>query len=319
MPHDHAHSHHSHHAAVSRKLTIATLATLAFVGVQLVVGYAANSLAVISDAVHNFTDGIALVLALIAVRLERRPATDEKSYGYHRAGILAAFVNAALLVAFTFYIFVEALERLRTPAPVNDVAMIIVAAAGIALNVAITISLRQEGKDDVNIRGAVAHMFGDTLSSAGIIIAAVLIRYTGVHQIDAAVSVLIGLLILWSSWDILRESMNLLLEGTPRGIDPDAVARSISAVEGVYGVHHLHIWALGSSRPALSCHLMVGDVPVKSTGHLLDHVNEMLAREYRIAHTTIQFEFAECAEDDPFCVPYGVEADRRTGGDRRRE
>ena len=319
MAHDHDHLHHGHHAAVSRKLTIATVATLLFVVVQLVVGYAANSLAVISDAVHNFTDGIALVLALIAVRLERRPATDEKSYGYHRAGILAAFVNAALLVAFTFYIFVEAVERFRAPAPVNDIAMILVAAGGIALNVAITVSLRREGKEDVNIRGAVAHMLGDTLSSAGIIVAAILIRYTGVQQIDGAVSVLIGILILWSSWDILRESVNLLLEGTPRGIDPDAVARSISAVDGVYGVHHLHIWALGSARPALSCHLMVGDVPVKSTGGLLDQVNAMLLREYRIAHTTIQFEFANCAEDDPYCVPYGVEADRRTGGDRRRE
>ena len=319
MAHDHDHLHHGHHAAVSRKLTIATVATLLFVVVQLVVGYAANSLAVISDAVHNFTDGIALVLALIAVRLERRPATDEKSYGYHRAGILAAFVNAALLVAFTFYIFVEAVERFRAPAPVNDIAMILVAAAGIALNVAITVSLRREGKEDVNIRGAVAHMLGDTLSSAGIIVAAILIRYTGVQQIDGAVSVLIGILILWSSWDILRESVNLLLEGTPRGIDPDAVARSISAIDGVYGVHHLHIWALGSARPALSCHLMVGDVPVKSTGGLLDQVNAMLLREYRIAHTTIQFEFANCAEDDPYCVPYGVEADRRTGGDRRRE
>ena len=319
MAHDHDHLHHGHHAAVSRKLTIATVATLLFVVVQLVVGYAANSLAVISDAVHNFTDGIALVLALIAVRLERRPATDEKSYGYHRAGILAAFVNAALLVAFTFYIFVEAVERFRAPAPVNDIAMILVAAAGIALNVAITVSLRREGKEDVNIRGAVAHMLGDTLSSAGIIVAAILIRYTGVQQIDGAVSVLIGILILWSSWDILRESVNLLLEGTPRGIDPDAVARSISAIDGVYGVHHLHIWALGSARPALSCHLMVGDVPVKSTGGLLDQVNAMLLREYRIAHTTIQFEFANCAEDDPYCVPYGVEADRRMGGDRRRE
>ena len=317
MGHDHDHLHHGHHAAVSRKLTIATIATLLFVVVQLVVGYAANSLAVISDAVHNFTDGIALVLALIAVRLERRPATDEKSYGYHRASILAAFVNAALLVAFTFYIFVEAVERFRAPAPVNDIAMILVAAAGIALNVAITVSLRKEGKDDVNIRGAVAHMFGDTLSSAGIIVAAILIRYTGVQQIDGAVSVLIGVLILWSSWDILRESVNLLLEGTPRGIDPDAVARSISLIEGVYGVHHLHIWALGSARPALSCHLMVGDVPVRNTGGLLNRVNEMLTREYRLAHTTIQFEFANCAEDDPYCVPYDVEGDRRTGGDRR--
>lgn len=302
MAHDHAHSHSSN--TVSRKLVLATIATVAFVVIQLVAGYLANSLAIISDALHNFTDGLALVLALAAIRLERRPATDEKSYGYHRAGILAAFVNAAALVAFTIYVFVEAWERFRNPTAVDELAMIVIASLGIALNSAITFALRREGKSDVNIRSAVVHMFGDTMSSVGLIAAALLIRFTGMHQWDAIVSVMIGLLILWSSWDILRETVNLLLEGTPRGIDPDAVARSIAAVDGVYGVHHLHIWALGSSRPALSCHLMVGDVPVKSTGTLLDRVNEKLAREFNIAHTTIQFEFAGCAEDDPLCVPY---------------
>jgi cobalt-zinc-cadmium efflux system protein len=300
-----AHSHtHEPGVTVSRKLTLATIATLAFVVVQLVAGYLANSLAIISDALHNFTDGLALVLALAAVRLERRPATDEKSYGYHRAGILAAFVNAAVLVAFTAFVFMEAWERFRRPSAVDATAMIWIASIGIAINVAITWALRREGKADVNIRSAVMHMFGDTLSSAGLIVAAILIRTTGVQQWDAIVSVLIGLLILWSSWDILRETVNLLLEGTPRGIDPDAVARSLAAVEGVHGVHHLHIWALGSSRPALSCHLMVGDVPVKSTGSLLDRVNGLLEREYGIGHTTIQFEFAACDANDPLCVPY---------------
>ncbi|HUP48674.1 MAG TPA: cation diffusion facilitator family transporter [Thermoanaerobaculia bacterium] len=305
MPHDHAH-HQARNIAVSRKLIIGTLATLGFVVIQLLVGYLANSLAIISDALHNFTDGLALVLALTAVRLERRPATDEKSYGYHRAGILAAFVNAALLVAFTAYIFIEAVERLRNPATVDEMAMIVIAAAGIALNIAITLSLRREGKEDVNVRGAVVHMFGDTISSAGIIVAAILIRVTGVQQWDAAVAFVIGVLILWSAWGILRETVNLLLEGTPRGIDPEEVTRSLASLEGVQGVHHLHIWAIGPSRPALSCHLMVGDVPVKSTGRLLDRVNEVLERQYRIAHTTIQFEFAGCAEDDPFCVPYSA-------------
>ena len=301
----HGHTHHdAHSASVSRKLILATIATVAFVAVQVVAGLLSNSLAILGDALHNLTDGIALVLALVAVRLARRAPTDEKSYGYHRAGILAAFVNSALLVAFTIYLFIEAAERFRAPAVVDDLTMIVVAAAGIALNVAITLSLRREGRDDVNVRSAVVHMFGDTLSSAGIIIAAVLIRVTGVQQWDPAVSILIGVLILWSSWQILRETVNLLLEGTPRGIDPDAVAKSLSAIEGVYGVHHLHIWALGPSLPALSCHLMVGDVPVKSTSNLLDQVTRMLETHYRIAHATIQFEFANCSANDPYCVPY---------------
>jgi cobalt-zinc-cadmium efflux system protein len=303
MAHTH-HHHEAHRSSVSRKLMISAMATVAFVVVQVAVGYFANSLAVLGDAVHNLTDGVALVLALVAVRVAKRAPTDQKSYGYHRAGILAAFVNGALLVAFTIFIFVEAVERFRTPHPVNDVAMIIVAAAGIALNFAISFSLREEGKTDVNVRSAVVHMFGDTISSAGIIVAAILIRVTGALYWDAVVSIFIGVLILWSSWDILRETVNLLLEGTPSGIDPDAVARSLAAMEGVNGVHHLHIWALGPSLPALSCHLMVGDVPVRSTGTLLDQVRRMLAKEYSIAHATIQFEFAGCDPNDPYCVPY---------------
>lgn len=300
-----AHTHHeAHSAAVSRKLTISAIATVAFVGVQVAVGYFANSLSVLGDAIHNLTDGVALVLALVAVRLARRAPTDEKSYGYHRAGILAAFVNGALLVAFTVFLFIEAAERMRTPHPVNDVAMMIVAAGGILLNIAITLALREEGKTDVNVRSAVVHMFGDTISSAGIIVAAILIRVTGALYWDAVVSILIGVLILWSSWEILRETVNLLLEGTPRGIDPDAVARSLAAMEGVNGVHHLHIWALGPSLPALSCHLMVGDVPVRMTSSLLDQITRMLQKEYSIAHATIQFEFAGCDPHDPYCVPY---------------
>ena len=303
MAHDH-HHHEAHSASVSRKLLISAIATVLFVGVQVVVGYLANSLSVLGDAVHNLTDGVALLLALVAVRVARRAPTDTKSYGYHRAGILAAFINGALLVAFTVFIFIEAAERLRTPHPVNEIAMMAVAAAGIALNFAITYALRKEGKTDVNVRSAVVHMFGDTISSAGIIVAALLIRFTGALYWDAVVSILIGILILWSSWEILRETVNLLLEGTPRGIDPEAVARSLAAMEGVNGVHHLHIWALGPSLPALSCHLMVGDVPVRTTSSLLDQITRMLQEDYSIAHATIQFEFAGCDPNDPYCIPY---------------
>ena len=292
---------------LSRKLIIATAATVLFVVAQLVAGFVANSLALIGDAIHNVTDTFALLLALAAVRLQRKAPTQEKSYGYHRAGILAAFVNAATLAALTVFIFIEAFHRFRSPGIVNENAMFITAIAGIALNVAITFSLRREGKSDVNIRSAVMHMLGDAISSVGIVIAAILIRTTGVQQWDAAVSVVIGLLILWSSWGILKESVNLLLEGTPSGIDPKVVTQSIGTISGILGIHHLHIWALGPSKPALSAHLMVGDVPLKSTSRILDDVNALLLRDYGISHTTIQFEFAICATDDPSCVPFNVE------------
>jgi len=298
---------HSHHATghASQKLLIASITTAAFVVVEIVAGIRANSLALIGDALHNVTDTLALLLALFAVRVERRPATSAKSYGWHRAGVLAAFINAGALAAFTIFLFVEAAQRLRAPANVNSGAMLITATAALVLNGAITLWLRGEGRHDLNIRGANLHMLGDAISSAGIIAAALLIRSTGALFWDPAVSIAIGVLILWSSWGILREAINLLLEGTPEGIDPEAVTRAIAALDGVDGVHHLHIWALGVSRPALSCHLMVGDIPVRSTGNLLARINAMLEHEYGIAHTTIQFEFASCDADDPYCVPYG--------------
>ncbi len=296
--------HHHHHHDVSRKLTIATAANLLVVAAEVLVGVRAGSLALIGDALHNLTDAVALLIALFAVRLERRAPTSAKSFGYQRAGILAAFINAAMLLTFTLFFFHEAYERLRAPRNVSTTAMLITAAIALLVNGATALSLHHESRDDVNIRGAFVHMVGDAVSSAGIIVAAVLIRLTGTPIWDAAVSILIGLMILWSSYGVLRESVNLLLEGTPSAINPDAVTSSLGEIDGIYGVHHLHIWALGPSSPALSCHLMVGDVPVKETTRILDEINAMLARDYRIAHTTVQFEYAMCAEDDPFCVPF---------------
>ncbi|HXG57808.1 MAG TPA: cation diffusion facilitator family transporter [Thermoanaerobaculia bacterium] len=289
---------------MSRKLVIAAAANLVFVVVELVAGFYANSLALIGDAFHNFTDVLALLVALFAVRLEQRPPTDEKSFGYQRAGTIAAFINAGTLVGLTLFLLVEAIDRFRSPAMVDETLMMITAAVAVLINGAIPLSLRQERRTDVNIRTAVLHMISDAVSSAGIIIAALLIRATGTPVWDPAISVGIAALILWSSWGILRETVNLLLEGTPSGIDPAAVTRALAGIEGVQGVHHLHIWALGPSRPALSCHLMVGDVPVRSTSGLLDQITGMLRREFGIVHVTVQFEFAECAEGDPYCVPY---------------
>lgn len=300
----HAHHHHERPREVSRKLVFASAATLLFVVLELVAGIVAGSLALMGDALHNFTDTVALLIALLALRLERRPPTTARSFGYQRAGILAAFVNSGVLVAFTIFIFVEAFERFRTPRPTNTGWMLVTAIVAIVLNGAITLSLRREGQHDVNIRSAVLHMLGDALSGAGIVGAALLIRATGSPQWDPAISVVIGLLILWSSWGVFKEAANLLLEGTPESIDPDAVARSLQSIDGIQGLHHLHIWALGPARPALSCHVMVGDVPLRSTAAILDNINEVLAHEHGIVHATVQFEFAGCAADDPYCLPY---------------
>ena len=182
-------------------------------------------------------------------------------------------------------------------------AEFLTAAIAMLVNGGTALSLHRDSRHDVNLRGAFVHMIGDAISSAGIIVAAILIRLTGHAEWDAVVSIGIGVMILLSSYGVLRESVNLLLEGTPSGIDPNDVTQALGKIDGIHGVHHLHIWALGPSSPALSAHLMVGDVPVSTTASMLEQINELLAHEYRIAHTTIQFEFAECAEDDPYCVP----------------
>jgi cobalt-zinc-cadmium efflux system protein len=304
-------THHHHRHDVGRKLTIAACLNVLVVAGELSIGWWAGSLALIGDALHNGTDVVALLLALVAVRLERKPATTEMSFGYQRAGVLVAFINAATLVALTVFFLQEAWSRLGHPHAVQTGAMLITAIVALAVNTGTAWSLYRESHGDVNVKGAVIHMIGDAISSAGIIVAALLIRFTGSTIWDAVVSMLIGTLILWSSYGVLKESVNLLLEGTPSGIDPGVVQDAIGAIDGVQGVHHLHIWALGPSSPALSCHLMVGDVPVKDTAALLDEINALLLRDFRIAHTTIQFEFAVCAVDDPSCTPYPLRGHAR--------
>lgn len=309
-------SHHSHsHGTISRdefrgiasrKLLISTIVTLLFVIVEIAGAVYANSLALLGDAFHNFTDSLALVLAFAALKLERLPATPSKSFGYQRAGILVAFVNAAALVALTLYLLVEAWERFRNPEVVSTRWMIITSVVALSMNVLISLWLRREGKEDLAVRSAVIHMLGDAASSVGIIVGAVAINLTGLSAIDPAISVLIAILIFWSSWGVLREAVNVLLEGVPEGIDPDAVARSVAGVDGVSGVHHLHIWALAPSRPALSCHVLLGDTTLRQSDEILERVNAMLVREWRIEHTTIQVESGTCGSDDPWCVTHDV-------------
>lgn len=284
-------------AAAGTKLAICTVLTIVFVVFEFAAGLRANSLALIGDAFHNLTDGLVLVLALVAVVLARKPPSGRKSFGYQRAGILAAFVNGALLFAFTIGYFVEAVTRARAPEPVESDIMFVVAALAILFNGSIAAWLHRGAGGDVNLRSAVLHQVADALGSLGVLVAAIGIHLTGIAAFDPFISLAIGVLILWTSWGILRETVNLLLEGTPPGIDPDEVSRALAAEDGVFGVHHLHIWALGSANPALSCHLVLADVPLSSTSALLARVNAMLAERYGVRHTTIQLEHGGCERE----------------------
>jgi cobalt-zinc-cadmium efflux system protein len=270
-------------------------ATVAFVAVEAAAGVQAGSLALLSDAGHNFTDALALLLAWFGYVLESRPADEVKTYGYRRAGVLAAFVNALALVVLAVFVFYQSYRRLVAPRPVDESTMLVVAGLGLVLNAAIMWGMRGGRRRDLNIRSAYLHMLGDALGSIGIIAGAIVIHYTGWEQVDPLLSVLIGALIIWTAWDVIQESLNILLEGLPRGMDLQSVAGAMRQVEGVGDVHDLHIWSLGSRTHALSCHVVIADVPPSESQGILRRLNAMLCDRFHIEHTTVQFEHTECA------------------------
>ncbi len=285
---------HAHaHARTSKVLRVSLALTMAYIVVLVISGLRAHSLALLSEAGHNVSDFLALLLSLAAVYLEQRPASATKTYGYSRAGVLAAFINAMTLVAIAFYIFYEAARRLINPVPVHAGLMIIVAAAGVLINGVISAMLWKSSKD-LNIRSAFLHMIGDTLSTAAVIAGGWAIFATGQSWIDPALSFGIGAMILWSSFGIIRETLNILLEGTPRGMDLGQIEREIGAVAGVNDVHDLHVWSIGSASHALSCHISIADIPPSASEAILREVQERVRAKFQIHHTTIQFEHVVC-------------------------
>lgn len=300
----HSHSHHHHHRGTGAILKWSYFATFAFVAVELIAGLRSGSLALVSDAGHNFTDALSLVLAAIGVYLQAKPANSVKTYGYHRAGVLTAIVNALTLVGIAIFIFYEAWQRFFNPQPVAEWVMLWVALIALALNGAVMLGLKHEKDHDLNIRAAFMHMLGDAVSSVAIIAGAIAIHFTGLAIIDPILSVCIGVLIIWTAWDIIKESLNVLLEGLPRGIELGAVTDSMRKVEGVIDVHDLHIWSIGSSTHALSCHILIEDMPPSASNGILKQINDLLCG-FDIHHSTIQFEHTKCALSDNPCSIVG--------------
>jgi cobalt-zinc-cadmium efflux system protein len=295
------HGHH-HGSASKRVLVWSLIATTAFVVFELIAGIRAQSLALISDAGHNATDALALLLAWFAVYLQGKPADESRTFGYHRAGVLAAFINALTLVALSIWILYESWVRLLHPVPVNESAMLWVAAGAMVLNGGIMLGLHRTGEKDLNIRGAFVHMLGDLLGSAAIVAGALVMRSTGWLRVDPILSLLISILVVWTAWDIIRESLNILLEGLPRGLDLREVTGAICEVEGVLDVHDLHIWSLGSNASALSCHVLIEDMPPSQSDRILHGLNHLLGDRFHVYHTTVQFEHMSCAISGTGCV-----------------
>jgi cobalt-zinc-cadmium efflux system protein len=301
----HMHSHGTGERT-SKVLRVSLVVTLAYIVLLVVAGIRAHSLALLSEAGHNLSDFVALLLSLVAVYLESRPPSATKTYGWHRAGVLAALVNAGSLVVVSFLIFYEAFRRLQNPELVHAGLMIWVAAAGVVMNGVIALLLYRSGRD-VNIRSALLHEIGDTVSTAAVIVGGWVILATGQYWIDSALSFGIGALILWSGFGICRETLNILLEGTPRGIRLDRVEAAMRAVEGVNDVHDLHVWNIGSETRALSCHISIEDIPPSVSERILRDVKQRLHEEFRIDHTTIQFENVICEVAHGCVIPVSEE------------
>ena len=286
--HDHSHAGHSHapdHFGVAFAVGIAL--NTAFVAAELGFGYAANSLALISDAVHNFSDVIALLLAWAAGWLARRQPTDQHTYGYRRASILAALANAGLLLLAVGAIAVEAIDRIRTPAEVAGSTVIWVAALGVLVNGATALMFMRGRHGDLNIRGAYLHMAGDAGVSLGVVVAALAIMLTGWLWIDPAISLVIAAVVLASGWGLARDSVNLALDGVPRGIELAEVKNYLGTLEGVTEVHDLHVWAMSTNETALTAHLVR---PGGYDDHFLHGVCEQLSHRFKIHHATLQIE-----------------------------
>lgn len=294
--------HHHHNSA--RVLRYSLAATAFYVLLTVVAGIRAHSLALLSEAGHNVTDLLALVLSWVAVFIQMRPPDATKTFGYHRAGVLAAFLNAVTLIAVAIYIFYEAAGRIRNPVEVQPRVMIWVAAIGVVMNGAIAWFLIRASRD-VNIRSAFIHQLGDTLSTAAVIVGGWVILWTGHTWIDPVLSIAIGILILWSSWGIIRETLNILLEGIPHGMSVEKIIASIQGIEGVNDVHDVHVWSIGSDTHALSCHISIEDIPPSESEAILRNVKQLLADRYHIHHTTIQFENVVCEIAHGCVIPVG--------------
>lgn len=276
-----------------RSLWIALILTTAFMVAEVIGGIVTGSLALISDAAHMFTDTAALAISLAAIQVAKRPVDARRTFGYHRFEILAATFNAVLLFGVAAYILYEAWRRLKEPQTVDSVPMLAIAVIGLIVNI-ISMRLLAAGKDtSLNVKGAYLEVWSDMLGSIGVIVGAVVIWFTGWNYIDSAIAVVIGLWVIPRTWMLLRESMNILLEGVPEGVDLPAIENALLGLEGVASIHDLHVWAISSGKTSLSVHLVS---PTGDLERISLNASEALASRFEIHHVTVQIERRPCAQ-----------------------
>lgn len=294
MQPNHPHSHLGDLAnQATKRLALSLGLTAAFVVIEIIAGIFGNSLALLTDAAHNFTDVIALGLSWYAVKLATQPAHAGKTFGYHRVGILVALVNSTTLVLIALGIFYEAWKRFLSPPEVDSAILIGVGTLAFLINLGTAWLVKSGSEHDLNLRSTFLHLMGDVLSTIGAVIAGIIIAFTNWNWLDPLVSVLIGVFILWNAWGILRQSIYILLESTPESINMDSMVSDLLKVEGVRDIHDLHVWSINENLRALSAHIITDDVMVSAGLPIQRNLNEILAHKYNIRHATLQLE-CEC-------------------------
>jgi cobalt-zinc-cadmium efflux system protein len=290
MHHEEAHLD----SVAGRPLKITLVLVLVIMVAEVIGGILSNSLALLSDAGHMLTDALALGLSLFAMNLARRPATPTRTYGYHRAEIMAALANGTVLILVSVYIFYEAYQRFFASPAVKSPLMLVVAGIGLVANLIGMFLLRRGSRGSINVRAAFWHVIGDTMSSVGVIIAGAIIFFTGWYLADPILAVVIGIIILWGAVRIVRESVDILLESVPGHVEIEKVTAAVKAVPGVADLHDIHVWTITSGIYALSAHLSIADQTVSQSCDIVTKVNQVLAGNFNITHTTLQLECQSC-------------------------
>jgi len=288
--------------AVENKLKLGIIVTASILAVELAGGFLSNSLALLSDAGHLFTDVLALSLSLYGVRQATRPPSSHMTFGYHRVGVLIAIANAIGIFAIAGIVLHEAYSRLVQPMEVRGLLMLAVAVIGLGANVLVASWLRTEQRTNLNIRSAFWHLVGDALASIGVIIGALIILLTGWFWIDPAISMLISVIIIIAGVQIFRQGIRVLLEAAPPGIDAMKIIHTLKQMPGVRDVHDVHVWSISPELHTMSCHVLIDDLPTSQATDIRHRIEDVVRQQFQIEHTTVQMECQQCDASDIFCT-----------------
>jgi cobalt-zinc-cadmium efflux system protein len=291
-------AHHHQHSSGKSMLWV-TLLNVFITVAEIIGGILTNSLALLSDAVHNLSDTIAIFLAYVAQRLARKQSNEKKTFGYKRVEILAAFFNALVLIAISVFLIYEAILRFNNPVAVKGLLMFIVALAGLLFNLLAVLILKKYASESLNVRSAYLHLLGDTLSSVAVVIGGVLIYFFEIFWIDPLITILISVYIIKETWNVFRHSADILMQSTPRGVNLDEIIKALENIEEISNIHHVHMWGMSEKDLHFECHAdLETDMAVSKTASIRERMEDLLKDHFSISHLTVQFEFNVCDDKE---------------------